>query len=451
MMLNAKFIGQLDFSIGEKSITTSLSEKACGVLCYLMMNSSKFHYREHVAGMFWEKSDKNSASSNLRYILWSIRKNLDSTGKKSQYILSPNKSTIKFSGEHICGLDVFQFKDFIKKANILKNSETDRIILLKKAAELYRGGFLEGFYIQDAPTFNDWVFYEREDLQRLYFQVQFKLSEEYVNLKQYNQAILPLKKLIKIDPLHEELYYRLIKLYALSGHRIAAMEVYQQLKKTLREELNISPMKETQTLFKLISAERELKTPVTLPTMTTKNTYNQLIPYEKTGIHMKFLMVSSKSKLGESQKKLKEVTLNHKEVTIEIGKLPGKRILYEGIYEIIEEYIKLLENQDDSSYLKETLIELDNFKEINSSNEYFLFQQLCSMLQRIGLDRIIINIHNLHFYDEKIFDFLSFLSRKCQNSNITVLGVFDTSWDHPRFQLFEKAFQQEENFEFIYL
>jgi len=448
MNLKAKFMGQLDFTLNEKSITTSLSKKARGVLCYLMMNSAKTHYRDHISNVFWENHEKSSANSNLRYILWTIRKAIECNDQDVKYIISPNKNTLKFAGNSEYVVDVFQFKNCIKRANEVNIDATSRINLLEEASNLYSGVFLENFYLEDAPILNDWIFYEREELQRLYFELQISLSNEYKNLKDYDKSIISIKKLLKIDPLHEELYYHLMTVYSLSGQRTAAINSFYQLKKILREELNISPMMETQALYQQIVLEQKSISPAFIQTIE-KNKENQILSFGKNGVHIKFFITSTKQKSDEIKVSLKNITANNKDITIEITKLPGKRIPYEGVYEIMEQCIEILCHQKSKSSANKLISQINIIKKTYPIEQYLFFQAICDVLQNLNLDKLLINIYHLHLLDDKTIEFISFLSRKCKNTDINIIGMYDSTWQHPSFQLFNKAFQHEENAEFI--
>jgi len=155
MSLNAKFLGQLDFIFNGESITSSLSQKACGLLCYLMMNPCKTHYREQLSEMFWGNSSVYSANSSLRYTLWIIRKNLESNGHSQAYIINSSKHTIKFEEDNPDSVDVFQFKKTHSKSKERILEPNTKIKIMEEASKLYGGIFLSDIYIKDAPAFND--------------------------------------------------------------------------------------------------------------------------------------------------------------------------------------------------------------------------------------------------------------------------------------------------------
>lgn len=62
--------------------------------------------------------------------------------------------------------------------------------------------------------------------------------------------------MLRINPLQEELYLRLIRIHLEMGDRAAALHQYERCCKTLREELNISPMEETKKIYEDIRTHR---------------------------------------------------------------------------------------------------------------------------------------------------------------------------------------------------
>ena len=60
-----------------------------------------------------------------------------------------------------------------------------RIGLLREALALYRGDFLEGFYVRDAPDFEDWALVQRVQLRELALHGWDKLTELLLNIGDY--------------------------------------------------------------------------------------------------------------------------------------------------------------------------------------------------------------------------------------------------------------------------
>jgi len=311
---------------------------------------------------------------------------------------------------------------------------------MEKASQLYSGAFLEDFYIKDAPLFNDWVFYEREDLQRNYFKLQMNLSKEYQKQKWYSKAIAPLNKLIKFDPLHEELYFHLIKLNYLSGNRTASIETYHKLKKLLREELNISPSKEIQELYNhIFKEERNPSIQQTKP-LSGISELSDLIELDKKGIHIRIFASSSEENIKAMKTKFEEIPSQKNSIIIDMLVESGQRIEYEGVYEIAEKLLFTISKRKHIEALENIATCLNQMLKSLPMKEYALFLSLCSVFNRLEKETFILKFYNLHWCDCKTIDFLSFLTRKCPYLNIHIVGIYDSNWENHSFQLFKKAF-----------
>jgi DNA-binding SARP family transcriptional activator len=242
-------LGNLKIIWDNKPILEKLSNKAAGILCYLAANREKKFSRDKLAAYFWDSSNIDSARYNLRYNLWTLRKIIKKDENGEEIILT-NKDTCRINPKAKFYLDIFEMNDILKDIDEknFKKHKND----LKKVKKLYVGEFLEEFYLKKCIEFNDWIFYEREKTQRKYIDLLHKLSYLYETDDECHRAIDILEEMIMINPLKEELYVQLIKIYIKLGDRNAALNQYERCCTILREELNIGPMESTKKLYEKI-------------------------------------------------------------------------------------------------------------------------------------------------------------------------------------------------------
>ena len=199
MKLNEKKLyafGHMDLVINDQSILGELSTKAIVLLCYLASHKGKVLSREKLASLFWDSGNMETARYNLRYNLWTLRKALRVKDSEKEIIISQKESCSFIVSKEIY-VDVFHFEDFTEA--IHEKDDYLSISYLEQAKEIYRGEFLEGCYIKNCPELNDWIFYERERLQRKYFEVLYQLIYYYKKVSQYLKAIDILEKMLKMD------------------------------------------------------------------------------------------------------------------------------------------------------------------------------------------------------------------------------------------------------------
>ena len=133
-----------------------------GLAGYLAV-TGRPHSRESLAGLLWGEMSDEDAKANLRKIL-SVLRNIAAPN------LEIGRQVVAFNRDSNYWLDteVFESKlEYPTATSITPVEMQDRHVeLLDEAVQLYTGDFLEGFYVRDAPAFEEWVLPERERLQQ---------------------------------------------------------------------------------------------------------------------------------------------------------------------------------------------------------------------------------------------------------------------------------------------
>ena len=124
---------------------------------------------------------------------------------------------------------------------------------LDEAIRLFGNGFLEGFSLRDSPPFDDWQVAVEDALERELASALRRLVDELAERGRVDQAIARARQWLQLDPLHEPAHRALIRLYAWSGDRGAALEQYRTCVRILSQELGVAPLEETSELHALVS------------------------------------------------------------------------------------------------------------------------------------------------------------------------------------------------------
>jgi len=119
---------------------------------------------------------------------------------------------------------------------------------LKTAVSLYRGEFLEGMTLPDAPEFELWLLYQRTHTRRLLERGLLELAQRVSQKRDYDAAIHYAHQLLQTNPLFEEAHALLVWLYAQTGQREAALQQYDQCRALLEAELGVEPGGELEKL-----------------------------------------------------------------------------------------------------------------------------------------------------------------------------------------------------------
>jgi DNA-binding SARP family transcriptional activator/predicted ATPase/Tfp pilus assembly protein PilF len=236
--LQITLLGSLKITRDGIPVADFISSKVPALLAYLAV-TRRAHTREKLAALLWGEMPEADARNNLRQSLTNLRKLVDDH-------LIITRDSVEFDGE--CLLDTAQFEHSVRAAS----PES-----LTAALGLYRGDFLDGFLVRDAPDFEDWLLTERARLREMVLSVLHALTEFHTAEGRYSTAIGCAARLLAFDPWREEAHRQLMLLQARTGQWSAALAQYESCRRTLEKELGVEPAAETILLYERIRAARQ--------------------------------------------------------------------------------------------------------------------------------------------------------------------------------------------------
>lgn len=219
------------------------TRKSVALLVYLAVEAG-MHPRDKLATLFWPESDKPRAT--LRSVLRYLRMGLEHADSGETLHLLVERDALGFNVEAPNELDL----DVLEVA--LREDDTS---LLRRAAARYRGDFLDGFSLPDAPRFDEWAGYQREYWHRQMNEVFDRLSRTQMDAGEVSSAIKTVLKWRSLAPLQERAHRRLMRLQFIVGDRAAALQTYGHCREVLAEELGVEPAPETGALAARIRRE----------------------------------------------------------------------------------------------------------------------------------------------------------------------------------------------------
>ncbi|MCB0197444.1 MAG: AAA family ATPase, partial [Anaerolineae bacterium] len=228
---------------------------------YLAVTPGRQHRRTRLASLLWSELPEDKALGNLRYAFWNLRQVLD------ENLFSIDRGTATFQPDDSVWVDAHEFEHLlhaVKNSSELETSEG--MPRLQKAADLYRGEFLAGFELTEAPLFDDWLQVQRAALHDKAVEVLTKLGSDYAVHHQLPKAIAATKRLLELEPWQEAAHRQMMQLHALSGRRDAALMHYQECRQVLGEELGMEPEPETRILMERIRSGEFEQAPAPAPT-----------------------------------------------------------------------------------------------------------------------------------------------------------------------------------------
>ena len=266
--LTVRCLGGLEVRFGERLITGFESHKVRALFAYLITQRDRSFSRDHLAGLLWPEKPQEAARRNLRQTIYNLKTVLTANGTTSPILARGGE--LRINPRLDCWLDVDAFVEARRRG---VSSEAVIPHYLAGAVALYRGDFLAGFGTKDSPDFEFWQLAEQERLRDLAVDTLRLLIESYLSRGEFRLGIQYARRLVAIDPLSEQARRALITLYSLSGRRDQALAEYEQLRETLRRELGVEPMEETQELYEHVLTEH-----APAPDTEDKREFGPLIP-----------------------------------------------------------------------------------------------------------------------------------------------------------------------------
>ena len=212
-------------------------------LLYYMVSTHTPQPRERLLALLCGEMDEESARHAFKTMLAEVRAQLRSFDPTTIDWIVGDGDQLTFNPLAPIWLDTEVFE---KNTAVASRS-------LNQAIKLYRGDFLDGFFLKDSPGFDSWVRGTRDHFHHLYLSALRHLAEIYESDNELEQAITCIHMLLSADPLSEEAHARLMRLYWMAGDRIEALRQYERLRILLAKELSVKPSDATQALYEQIA------------------------------------------------------------------------------------------------------------------------------------------------------------------------------------------------------
>ncbi len=254
--LTIRLLGAFQVLLDDAPLHHFGADTARALLAYLAMRAGEHLPREVVASLLWPEHEQARALHNLRQALTRLRSTLGDQDAQQPF-LQVSRETLCFCPSGPYWLDVAAFEELLAAVRTHPHRSLTAcescVRQLEEAAALYRGPFLEGFYIDSIP-FEEWLVVERERLHRLAMDAFYDLATCYEGRAAYDRARTYALRQLEAEPWREEAHLQLMRLLALSGQRSAALSQYETCRRILADELGAEPAAETTALYEAIKS-----------------------------------------------------------------------------------------------------------------------------------------------------------------------------------------------------
>jgi DNA-binding SARP family transcriptional activator len=232
--LEIRFLGDFVVRHSGVIVTTLNKPRLQSLLAYLLLHHDAPQFRYHLAGILWPDSPETQAHTNLRNLVYLLRKALPDGNS----LICCDNQTVQWNPEIPFKLDILDFQQITS----LDSPQALSLDALETAAKIYQGELLPSCY-------DEWISAERDHYHQLFIAILDELISRYENLRRYEDAIVWCQRLVTAEPFDKDGAPRLMRLYVLHGEAPQALKTYQEYARLLKHELGLKPPAEMQDLY----------------------------------------------------------------------------------------------------------------------------------------------------------------------------------------------------------
>ena len=256
-----RFLGFPEVYLDEERLKFR-TRKALALLAYLAAQDTP-QPRQTIVDILWPRNEEKRGRAVLRSTLAMLRKTLrEMEIGRGSYLLVEG-DLLGLRPETGVSIDLRGLDEASSWARCNAGpgqSERSREVhlaaleMLGAAAKSYRGDFLEGFSLYDAPEFDYWIGLERERWRGRAEVVHDRLSRLQMEGGEIGEAISTAARWAEISPLNEVAYRRLMEVQFAADDREGALRTYENCRATLDRVIEAEPDPETYALVARIRA-----------------------------------------------------------------------------------------------------------------------------------------------------------------------------------------------------
>jgi DNA-binding SARP family transcriptional activator len=247
--LTLSLLGSFQLTLNGEAVTEWKSNKVRALLAYLATEAGRSFQRDTLGGLLWPDQSDRAARDNLRYALYHLRRTIGD-GEAYSPLLAANRRSVQFIASDDCVLDTAAFEALLT----VDLAESSAVAYLQSALALYRGPFLEGFFLPDCLEFEGWLLWQRERFSRQLAAALAYLAGAFEQEGDYAMAEYYARRWLQNEPWDESAQRCLLRALACSGRRGEALAYYERSRLEMVEALDMEPASETLALVAAIRA-----------------------------------------------------------------------------------------------------------------------------------------------------------------------------------------------------
>jgi serine/threonine-protein kinase len=236
-MFRLEMLGGLTLTVDGRHLAPPRRQLA--VLAMLAAAGDRGTTRDKVIACLWPESAPDNARHALEQLLYSLRRQLPA-------VLAPGADPLRLDAAAI-STDLADFSARLTSGDFAG------------AASVYRGPFLDGFFLSGAPEFERWMDREREKLCGEYERALRTLALQAEASGRHTEEIDLKRRLALADPLAERAATDLVRALAAAGDWTGATRAAREYMVRTREELPGVGVRDLERLVEQLREERRIE------------------------------------------------------------------------------------------------------------------------------------------------------------------------------------------------
>lgn len=192
------------------------------LLAYLAAAEGAAISREKLIALLWPESDEAGGRHSLSQLVYALRHDLGSD------VLTIDSETVRLDPAALPS-DVAEFGEALHGGE------------LEEAVARYRGAFLDGFHVDDAPELSRWIEDERRRRAGACADALERLASAAERRGDRHRAVESWRRLVELDPTDGRATLRLMQCLAAIGDRAGAVRTSRIYESLVREDLEAEP------------------------------------------------------------------------------------------------------------------------------------------------------------------------------------------------------------------
>ena len=214
--------------------------------CYLVTETQE-PTRDELVALLWPELDQGRGRAALRRTMSALRTGLGS----GVLVADRERVSLNLVGARI---DIREAENL---SRVTHQHTPDQVCPqcaspLGAAVSLYRGSFLDGFYLRDAAEFEEWHRSQAEMHRRNWRELVSRWGLALASGGRFREAEAAVRRRLLADALDEVAHRQVMQFLVWSGDRVGALRQYRECAAVLDRELGVSPLPETRQLYEMI-------------------------------------------------------------------------------------------------------------------------------------------------------------------------------------------------------